>query len=76
MKATKPLRVALFVEGSLDPRGFFEKLWKQELTEALGLRQVDYVFPISKKHLVAMDPKNPKMSGAGEPLGASTKLPT
>jgi len=66
-------KVALFAEGSTGARGtidYFERIWKQDLVASLGLRQIDAVHPISKKHLLAMDPRNPPMSGAGEPLDA------
>jgi hypothetical protein len=66
------LRVALFVEGSESPplRGVrsLESIWNEHLPGALGLRVFSSVVPISKKHLVAMDPDNPPMSGAGERL--------
>jgi len=38
------------------------------LADALGIQAFDPVVPISKKHVVAMDPRNPAMSGAGEAL--------
>jgi hypothetical protein len=67
------MRVALFVEGSIgvpDRHGkdFFVELWRATLVKALGLRAIDFVFPISKKHIIALDPANPKMSGASEGL--------
>jgi hypothetical protein len=67
------MRVALFVEGStgeVDREGndFFIKLWKTALVTALGLRDIDFVFPISKKHIIALNPQNPRMSGASEAL--------
>ncbi|MCB9760379.1 MAG: hypothetical protein H6739_11125 [Alphaproteobacteria bacterium] len=67
-----PLRVALFVEGSHTPpptRGErpLVAIW-QALAESLGLSAFHLIIPISKKHLVAMDPANPKMSGASEGL--------
>lgn len=67
------LRIALFVEGSLAPppaRGTrpLERIWKNCLGTELGLLPFDPVVPISKRHLVAMDPRNPPMSGSGEAL--------
>ncbi|MFY9821837.1 MAG: hypothetical protein WAM82_10675 [Thermoanaerobaculia bacterium] len=67
------LRLALFAEGSETPptargRQALEVLWNDRLGEALGLPRFDSVVPISKTHLVAMDPANPPMSGAGERL--------
>lgn len=67
------LRVVLFVEGSAsgprkrgqDP---FERIWNEHLVKALEWTSFSTVVPISKKHLVAMDPANPPMSGAGEAL--------
>lgn len=65
------LRVALFVEGSENRairRGpLLVKMWTQ-LADALGIEGFSRVEPISKKHLVAMDPGLPTMSGAGEAL--------
>ncbi len=69
-------RIALFVEGSLSPpppRGQdrpLDRIWNETLREALDLRRFELIVPISKKHLVAMDPRNPPMSGASEPLDA------
>lgn len=70
---TAGLRFTLFVEGSESPptargRQALEVLWNDRLGEALGLRHFDLVVPISKTHLIAMDPANPPMSGAGERL--------
>ncbi len=70
---TDDLRVALFVEGSESPpvpRGIrsLESIWNEHLPRALGLRTFSSVVPISKTHLVAMDPDKPPMSGAGEGL--------
>lgn len=66
------LRIALFVEGSevLTPRqgNSFQSLWVTDIVNALQLRRPHAVYPISKKHLVAMDPSQPKMSGASEAL--------
>ncbi|MDJ0762006.1 MAG: hypothetical protein QNJ97_03375 [Myxococcota bacterium] len=67
------LRVALFVEGSespptprqLDP---LIRIWNEDLVEALKIEPFDLIVPISKKHLIAMDPDKPKMSGASEGL--------
>jgi hypothetical protein len=70
------LRIALFVEGSLappPPRGQqrpLDRIWNEDLRRALDLRPFTLIEPISKRHLVAMDPGNPPMSGAGEPLDA------
>jgi hypothetical protein len=68
---TTRLRLALFAEGSESPptrrgRKVLETLWNDGLGRALSLRRFDLVVPISKTHLVAMDPRNPPMSGAGE----------
>lgn len=69
------MRFALFAEGTVgsevDPKGkdYFVDLWTRALVAALGLgRQPHVIFGISKKHLLAMDPKMPPMSGAAEPL--------
>jgi hypothetical protein len=66
------LSVALFVEGSHatpPARGLppLESIWGH-LRDALGLVSFSRIIPISKKHLVAMDPDQPRMSGAGEAL--------
>ena len=67
------LRIALFVEGATTPPSVrgpspFVQIWNEHLCGALGIRAFDEIVPISKKHLVAMDRKQPKMSGASEPL--------
>jgi hypothetical protein len=67
------MKVALFVEGSEappPPRGErpLDRIWNADLGAALGLPRFDPIVPISKKHLVALDPRNPRMSGAGEDL--------
>lgn len=67
------LRVALFVEGGQDvppPRGDAPlfRIWGELLVRSLGLRELHPIVPISKKHLVAMDPSAPRMSGAAEGL--------
>ena len=67
------LRVALFVEGSTAPptargRAALEQIWNHHLGQALGLQPFAPIVPISKTHLVAMDPRRPPMSGAGERL--------
>lgn len=66
------LRVALFVEGSVvrPVRGAapLEEIWRECLGQALSLRKLDLIVPINKKHLVAMDPTQPRMSGGGEAL--------
>ena len=67
-------RVALFVEGSIEGRAANRRddpliaIWNNLLCEAVGIPHFEVVLPMSKKHLVAMDPNNPKMSGAGEPF--------
>lgn len=74
MAKASELRVALFVEGgestlpARSSRSSLEKIWNDALPAALGLREFSIVVPISKKHLVALDPSNPPMSGAGERL--------
>lgn len=70
---TAGLRLALFAEGSESPptargRQILDVLWNDDLGPALGLPRFDLVVPIAKTHLVAMDPGNPPMSGAGERL--------
>jgi len=66
------LRVALFVEGSitLPARGSapLETIWRECLGKALSLHRFEPIVPINKKHLIAMDPRKPKMSGGGEAL--------
>ncbi len=67
------LKVALFVEGSTAPLPKHKQeplagIWNNCFAEALGLHRFDPIVPISKTHLVAMDPDNPPMSGAGEAL--------
>lgn len=70
---SQALRMALFVEGSEAPPSprkelpALHRIWNG-LAESLGLRCFDPIIPISKKHLVAMDPSLPKMSGSAEPL--------
>jgi hypothetical protein len=59
-------RLALFVEGSVARP--LEAIWRDCLGEALSLRRFDPIVPINKKHLVAMDPRKPRMSGGGEAL--------
>jgi hypothetical protein len=68
-------RIALFVEGSdapPAPRGQkpLEQLWNRTLRDALGIARFEVIVPISKKHIIAMDPQMPVMSGRGEPLDA------
>lgn len=63
------LRIAVFAEGS-DSYDPFEKLWRGAVQSCLELRSIHSVYGISKKHLIAMDPTMPKMSGAGESLDA------
>lgn len=67
------LKVALFVEGSTVPLPKHKLqplngIWNGCLGEALRLHRFEPIVPISKTHLVAMDPDNPPMSGAGEAL--------
>lgn len=67
------LRVALFVEGSEGPPAArkpsaLQRIWNDDLARSVDIPAFDVVVPISKKHLVAMDPDNPPMSGAGESL--------
>lgn len=68
------MRIVAFVEGSDESalRGgvkpYLAQLWQDLFVERLGLRKIERVVAISKKHLVALDPKMPKMSGAGEAL--------
>lgn len=67
------LRIALFVEGSSSPpqvRGkpALNRIWNDDLASELNLHPFDSIIPISKKHLVAMDPRSPRMSGSEEPL--------
>lgn len=67
------LKVALFVEGSTAPLPKHKQqplsaIWNGCFGETLGLQRFDPIVPISKTHLVAMDPDNPPMSGAGEAL--------
>jgi hypothetical protein len=63
MAKVPELKVALFVEGSVSPppvrgtRSSLERIWSERLPQALGLRAFSAVVPISKKHLVAMDPR-------------------
>lgn len=71
------LRLALFVEGGQDPvekRRFppLEEAWQQLLQASVGDTTVAWnlIVPISKKHLLAMDPTLPPMSGASEGLDA------
>ena len=64
------MRWALFVEGS-EPsaKPTLAEVW-DDICKQLSLQPPCAVFPISKKHLLAMDPMNPKMSGAAEGLDA------
>jgi hypothetical protein len=69
------MRVALFAEGSTgifnrQGEDVFVELWRSALVKVLGLRPIDLVFGISKKHIIALDPSKPKMSGASEGLDA------
>ncbi len=66
------LRVALFVEGSEHPplkrekRDPLARLWNETLVAALGIPEFHRVYPISKLHLVTMNPELPRPVGAGE----------
>jgi hypothetical protein len=67
------LRIALFAEGSFSPLTKREKqpldvIWNEHLGKTLGLPRFHPIVPINKKHLLAMDPGNPPMSGAEERL--------
>lgn len=69
------VQVALFVEGSEVPAPArrappLEVIWQIHLATAADVPRFDHVIPISKKHLVAMDPEQPPMSGCSEPLDA------
>lgn len=79
MSSKKPdepagLRVALLVEGSRtgtrNRQGddYLTVIWRDHLRACLNLREFSRIIGIDKKHLVALDPAKPKMSGAGEPL--------
>src|SRR5690606_920875 len=66
------MKVALFVEGGAAPVQNrrdppLQKIWDQ-LTRVLQCEAIALLVPISKKNLVAMDPAEPKSSGAGEAL--------
>ena len=73
----KALRIALFVEGSEAAasrrRDDLSSLWRT-LCTTIGAMEPSIVFPISKKHLVAMDQgtaragRRPAISGASEGL--------
>ncbi|TVQ97374.1 MAG: hypothetical protein EA398_14610 [Deltaproteobacteria bacterium] len=67
------LRVALFVEGSMAPppahrTPALERIWNEHIADQLAVDRFAPIVPISKKHLVAMDPAAPTMSGSGERL--------
>lgn len=68
------LRIVVFAEGSsyTSPSGkdWFVTLWTRTLVEVFGLCEVQRVVPINKKHILAMDPASPKMSGSAEGLDA------
>lgn len=73
LNVNRNLRLALFVEGSTisSPNNASRQLhiiFNDRLSRVLGIRAFDRIIPISKKHIVAMDPRNPPMSGAGERL--------
>lgn len=62
-------RVALFVEGSEYPCARprpLERLWNDTLASALEIPPFHQIHPISKKHLVSMNPGIPRPVGAGE----------
>ena len=68
-----PPRVALFAEGSISPplprqKDPLATIWQTHLPQVLGISPFEWIFPISKTHLIAMDSNNPPMSGASEPL--------
>jgi hypothetical protein len=68
-----PLSTVLFVEGSSYPsirqeRTALERIWNDHLINVAGIPAFSEVYPISKKHLIAMDPAAPQMSGAAERL--------
>ncbi|MDC0711469.1 hypothetical protein POL68_23560 [Stigmatella sp. ncwal1] len=52
----KPLRLALFAEGTTDPS--LDKLWGEEIPKFLGLAPFDRVIGFSKHHMVAMSKAN------------------
>lgn len=63
------LRIALFVEGSLGERkrdggDWFLHLWQSTIVQALGLRSIDMVVPISKGNLAAMHPNTAKLKAS------------
>ncbi len=63
------LRVVLFVEGSEYPcvrSDPLERLWNGTLASALSFPPFHKIHPISKKHLVSMNPELPRPVGAGE----------
>lgn len=66
------LRVWLFVEGAApSPNSKFkplEEIWNSHFPSFLKFDKFERIVPISKKHIVALDPNKPKMSGAGESL--------
>ncbi len=68
---SKVVSYALLVEGPVNATDAelktFVELWHVYLT-SLGIALPVVVVPIQKTHLVAMDPSQPKMSGASEPL--------
>jgi hypothetical protein len=69
---TRSWTIAAFVEGSdgLPRKEFLLRIWRELLPGSLSLLKLDRVVPISKKHLLALDPRNPPMSGSSEPLDA------
>ena len=65
------MKVAVFVEGGFEPprRGGvtpLEELWLKTLLPQVGCTADCLLIPISKKTIVALDPAQPKMSGAAE----------
>lgn len=63
------LKVALFVEGGEYPyvrERPLERLWNDTLASALGIPPFHQIHPISKKHLVSMNPDIPRSIEAGE----------
>ena len=66
------MRVALFVEGSSPPpeprrEPPLQTIWNEHLGKHLGLHELDPIIPISKTHLVALDPANPPSTRTAPP---------
>ncbi|HWO26770.1 MAG TPA: hypothetical protein VNO30_48910 [Kofleriaceae bacterium] len=67
------MTIAIFAEGSdgVTPSRvapYLYQIWCQQLPAYLSLLDIKRVVPISKKAILALDPNQPPMSGAGEPL--------